>query len=74
MSFFKAFFASCLGALVAMILLCVIIVSILIASGGEEVQIKESSILKLDLDVPINEIDKENPLAISMLGGRHPRQ
>lgn len=73
MSFFKAFFASCLGALVAMILLCVIIVSILIASGGEEVQIKESSILKLDLDVPVNEIDKESPLAISMLGGSAPR-
>lgn len=73
MSFFKAFFASCLGALVAMILLCVIIVSILIASGGEEVQIKDSSILKLDLDVPVNEIDKESPLAISMLGGSAPR-
>lgn len=73
MSFWKAFFASCLGALVAMILLCVIIIAIASASGGKEVEVKESSILRLDLDVPVIEIEKESPFAVSMLGGGAPR-
>jgi protease-4 len=73
MNFWKAFFASCLGALVAMILLCVIIVSIIAASGDEEIKVKESSILRLDLDAPINEIEKEAPFALSMLGSSSPR-
>ena len=75
MNFWKAFFASCLGALVAMILLCVLIVSIISAasSGAEEIQVKESSILQLDLDAQIIEIEKESPLAISMLSGSAPQ-
>ncbi|WP_276374350.1 signal peptide peptidase SppA [Chryseolinea sp. H1M3-3] len=69
MNFWKAFFASCLGALVAMILLCVIIVVIISASGGDEVKVQESSILQLDLDAPVNEIEKELPLMVSLMGG-----
>jgi protease-4 len=72
MNFWKAFFASCLGSLVAMGLLVVIIIAILSASGGQEVQVKESSILQLDLDAPINEIEKETPLAVSIVGGEGP--
>src|SRR5687768_7241617 len=73
MNFWKAFFASCLGALVAMILLCVIVVSIIAVSGEEEIEVKESSILRLDLDAPVNEIEKEAPFAVSMLGSSAPR-
>lgn len=73
MNFWKAFFASCLGALVAMILLCVLIVAIVSVSGDDAVEVKESSILRLDLDAPVNEIEKETPFAISMLGGNAPR-
>ena len=73
MNFWKAFFASCLGALVAMILLCVIIVAIISASGGEEVKVRESSILKLDLDVPVIETEKESAFAFSMLDGNAPK-
>jgi protease IV len=69
MNFWKAFFASCLGALVAMIVLCVLIVVIISATGEEEITVKENSILRLDLDVPIIEIEKESPLPFSMLGG-----
>lgn len=73
MNFWKAFFASCLGALVAMILLCVIIVTIISISGDEEIKVKESSILQLDLDVQVIEIEKESPLAVSILGGAAPQ-
>jgi len=73
MGFWKAFFASCLGALVAMMLLVVIIISIASMSGGQEVKVKESSILRLDLDAPIIEIEKETPFGFSMFGGGAPR-
>ena len=73
MSFWKAFFASCLGALVAMMLLVVIIISVATMSGEQEVKVKEGSILRLDLDAPIIEIEKETPLGFSMLGGSTPR-
>ncbi len=73
MSFWKAFFASCLGALVAMILLVVIIISVASMSGGQEVKVKEGSILRLDLDAPIIEIEKETPFGFSMLGGSGPQ-
>jgi protease-4 len=68
MNFWKAFFASCLGTLVALILLCVIIVSIASLSGGDEVEVKESSILRLDLDAPVIEIEKETPFIVALLG------
>ena len=73
MNFWKAFFASCLGALVAMILLCVLIVAIISATGEEEIKVRENSILQLDLDVPIIEIEKEAPFPLSVLGGGAPQ-
>ena len=73
MNFWKAFFASCLGALVAMILLCVLIVAIISATGEEEIKVRENSILQLDLDVPIIEIEKESPFPFSVLGGGAPQ-
>jgi protease-4 len=65
MSFLKAFFSSCLGAFVALILFCLtfFVVIAVSSSGGEEQEVKESSVLELDLDVPINEIEKESPFA-----------
>ena len=73
MNFWKAFFASCLGALVAMVLLVVIVVAIVSASGDEEVKVNESSILEVDLDVPVNEIEKESALAVTLMGGGAPQ-
>jgi protease IV len=73
MNFWKAFFASCLGALVAMIVLCLLIVAIISATGDEEIKVKENSILQLDLDVPVIEIEKESPLPFSVLGGAAPQ-
>src|SRR5687767_8341957 len=73
MNFWKAFFASCLGALVAMILLCVLIVALISLTGEEEVKVKEGSILRLNLDVPIIEIEKESPLPFALLGGGAPQ-
>ncbi len=73
MNFWKAFFASCLGSLVALILLCVITVSIFSITGDDKVEVKENSILRLDLDAPVNEIEKELPITFSLLGESAPR-
>ncbi len=74
MSFLKVFFSSCLGTFVAMILLFVIIFSIAAVSGDEEVEVKETSVLELDLDGPINEIEKENPFGnLPLLGSSGPK-
>ncbi|MBL0744939.1 signal peptide peptidase SppA [Chryseolinea lacunae] len=74
MSFFKSFMSSCLGALVAMILFVVCLVvffSILSAGGSEPVELTENSVLKLDMDVPIIETEKEEPFSgIPFIGGR----
>jgi protease-4 len=68
MSFGKAFFSSCLGALAALILFCVLSVFILsgviAALGSEkEVLVKDNSVLHLKLDAEITELQRENPLA-----------
>ena len=69
MNFFKGFLSSCLGALVAMALVLGGIIMIISMSGGEEVMIKENSVLRLDLDVPIIEIEREDPFAgLSIFG------
>jgi protease IV len=63
MNFFKSFLASCLGAVVAFFVLVVLFVVILVAaSGDKEVVIKDSSVLHLQLDKPITEMEVENPL------------
>ncbi len=74
MNFFKGFLTSCLGALVAMVLVLVGIVMIISMSGGEEIMVKESSVLRLDLDVPIIEIEREDPFAgLSIFGASSPK-
>lgn len=42
-------------------------------SGDEKILIKESSVLRLDLDVPIIEIEKEDPLAGLSIFGAAPK-
>lgn len=72
MNFFKSFLASCLGAVVAMVVVLVLIVLVISAStsGDEEVVVKDNSVLKLDLDVPIIETEREDPFAgIPFFGG-----
>ena len=73
MGFWKAFFASCLGSLVALVLLCVILVSIFSITGDSKVEVKDGSILQLNLDAPINEIEKELPITFSLLSESAPR-
>ena len=76
MSFWKAFFASCLGSLVALVLLCVILVSFFFffsITGGDKVEVKDGSILRVNLDAPVNEIEKELPITFSLLGESAPR-
>lgn len=68
MSFGKAFFTSCLGALTAMIVmffLTIIFFSSLMAglSSDKKVTVKDNSVLHLELDAEISEMDIENPLA-----------
>lgn len=73
MGFWKAFFASCLGSLVALILLCVILVSIFSITGDSKVEVKDGSILRLNLDAPVTEIEKELPITFSLIGESAPR-
>ena len=68
MSFGKAFLSSCLGALTAMIVLfflTIILVSAVISGMSEDkkVTIADNSVLHLELDAQINELQQENPLA-----------
>ena len=64
MNFFKTFFASCLGTLVALVLLVFIGVSV-IASFSDEtaVVVADGSVLHLRLEAPISELELEDPLA-----------
>ncbi|MBS1682780.1 MAG: signal peptide peptidase SppA [Bacteroidetes bacterium] len=67
MNFFKTFLASCLGSLIALVLLVFLIIGIFSAaisglSGGDKiVTINDNSVLNLKLNVPITEMDIENP-------------
>lgn len=64
MGFFKAFLSSCLGALVAMIVFALLIIAVIAGMTGEKkVIIGSNSILHIDLDGPINELEVEDPLA-----------
>src|SRR5687768_18512528 len=68
MSFGKAFLSSCLGALTAMIVLFFLsffVISGMVAalSDDKEVMIEDNSVLHLELDAQINEMQQENPLA-----------
>ena len=67
MSFFKAFMASCLGSLLAFIILIVLMVFFVTAlvsglsSDDSVTTVKDNSVLHLKLDVPITENDVEDP-------------
>ncbi len=64
MSFFKLFFASCLGTLVAFVLLCFLTIGMFaVFSGDGEVAISDNSVLHLNLEAPITELEVEDPLA-----------
>ncbi|MCU0369072.1 MAG: S49 family peptidase, partial [Cyclobacteriaceae bacterium] len=68
MNFIKTFFASCLGSLLAMVLLILIVFgffSVLVSQlSGEQdkVLVEDNSVLHLKLDFPITENEVENPL------------
>lgn len=68
MSFGKAFLSSCLGALTAMIaffFLTIIFFSALVSglSEDKQVQVSDNSVLHLELDAQVNELEVDNPLA-----------
>lgn len=74
MNFFKSFFASCLGTIVAMVVVLIGLISIVSLSGGDEVLISNNSVLHLDLDVPIIEAEREDPFAgVPFFGSSTPR-
>lgn len=68
MSFGRAFFSSCLGALTALIVfffLTIVFFASLVAALSEDRQVvlEENSVLHLELDARITEMQQENPLA-----------
>ncbi|MEX1240719.1 MAG: signal peptide peptidase SppA [Cyclobacteriaceae bacterium] len=68
MSFGRAFFSSCLGALTAMIVFCFltfIFFAVLVSGLSEDkrVAVEENSVLHLELDAQVTEMQQENPLA-----------
>jgi protease IV len=79
MSFAKAFFSSCLGALAAMLVffvLAIIIFSSMVAglSSEQEVIVENNSVLHLRLDAQINELQEEDPFAgLPVVGGDIPK-
>ena len=64
MSFLKSFFASCLGTLVALVVLIVLGIVILgTVTSEKDVVITDNSILHLKLEAPITEQEVEDPLS-----------
>src|ERR1700712_4788716 len=68
MNFFKTFFASCLGALVAFIILIVLGIGILTAmvsavESGSEYSVADKSVLQLKITAPIAELELDEPLS-----------
>jgi protease IV len=67
MNFFKTFLASCLGSLLALVVLCVLGFFLLIglaasfSNDSEQVIVKDQSVLHLKLDGPITENEIEDP-------------
>ena len=61
MNFFKAFFASCLGALVAIVVFIGIVIILLSSLASEkEVIVQDNSVLHLRLDAPLREMQGED--------------
>ncbi len=64
MNFLKSFLASCLGSLVAIALLLFLTIGFLAGLSEEKaVQVADNSVLHLRLEVPITELELEDPLA-----------
>lgn len=64
MSFFKSFFASCLGTLVSLVVLIFLGIAIASSLASEkETVISDNSVLHLKLESPISEQEVEDPLA-----------
>ena len=64
MSFFKSFFASCLGTLVALLVLIFLGIALVTSLASEkEIVISDNSVLHLKLDAPISEQEVEDPLS-----------
>lgn len=64
MNFLKSFLASCLGSLVAIALLLFLTIGFLTGLSEEKaVQVEDNSVLHLRLEVPITELELEDPLA-----------
>ena len=68
MSFGRAFFSSCLGALAAMAVFfffSILVIGSMVAglSEDKEMVIEDNAVLHLELDAQINEMQQENPLA-----------
>ena len=73
MTFLKSFFASCLGTFVAILLLLGFIVFIFsVVSSSDEVTIADNSVLYLKLEVPISELEVDDPLADLFPGAGEP--
>jgi len=63
MAFLRNFLASCLGALVAMVLVVVIgSIAVSIFTSEKEVPIEDNSVLHLKLTSPISEMEVDNPI------------
>lgn len=79
MTFARAFFSSCLGALAAMavffVLAFIFFVSLVAGlSSDQEVIIEDNSVLHLKLDARINELQEDDPLAgLPVVGGEVPK-
>ncbi len=67
MNFFKTFLASCLGSLLALVVLVVLLIGFFSAAissfsdADKQVVVDENSVLHLKLNVPITEMEIENP-------------
>lgn len=60
-SFFKYTLATIFGLFLFSVLGLLILIGIGAASGGDKVEVKDNSVLKLDLNRPIAEVEEENP-------------
>lgn len=64
MNFLKTFFASCLGTLVALILLIFLTIGLLSGLSQEKtVQVADHSVLHLRLEAPMTELELDDPFA-----------
>jgi len=64
MGFFKSFFASCLGTLVALIALFILMIAFLSALTSEnQIVVSDNSVLHLKLDAPITEQEFDDPIS-----------